>query len=95
MNSHLVAVEVCVEGGARERAQLQGLAVDEHGLERLNAQAVKSRRAIQENRMLLDHLGKDVPDLGMLLLHHLLRGLDGGDVSALLQLGADERLEEF
>src|SRR5262249_44179344 len=32
---------------------------------------------------------------GPLLLHHLLRGLDGGHVAALLELRVDERLEEL
>ena len=38
---------------------------------------------------------EDVPDLGALLLHHLLRALDGVDVAALFELVVDERLEEL
>ena len=47
------------------------------------------------HRVLPDDLVEDVPDLGALLLHHLLRGLDGGDVALLLELVVDERLEEL
>ena len=41
VHGHLVAVEVCVEGGAHERVQLDGLALDEHRLEGLDAQTVQ------------------------------------------------------
>ncbi len=73
VDRHLVAVEVGVERRADERVQLDGLALDEHRLERLDAEAVERRRAVQEHRVLADDLLEDVPDLGTLLLHHLLR----------------------
>src|SRR3954463_96255 len=56
---------------------------------------VQRRRAVQQHRMLADDLFEDVPDLGTLLLHHLLRRLDGVDVAALFQLVVDERLEQL
>jgi hypothetical protein len=40
MHGHLVAVEVCVERVADERVDLDRLALDEHGLERLDAEPV-------------------------------------------------------
>ena len=43
----------------------------------------------------LDDLFEDVPDLGTLLLDHLLGALDGGDVAALFELVVDERLEQL
>ncbi len=52
-------------------------------------------RTVQEHRVLADHLVEDVPHLGALLLHHLLRALDGVDVAALLELVVDERLEQL
>ena len=64
MNGHLVAVEVGVEGGADQRMDLDGLAFDEHRLEGLDAETVKRRRAVQENRMLLDDLFERVPHFG-------------------------------
>ena len=95
VHGHLIAVEVRVERGAGQRMQLDRLAVDQHRLEGLHAQAVQRRRAVEHHRMLLDHLREDVPDLRMLLLHHLLGGLDGGDVTALLELRVDEGLEQL
>ena len=52
VHGHLVAVEVGVEGGAHERMQLDGLALDEHRLEGLDAQAVQGRCAVQQHGML-------------------------------------------
>ena len=72
VHGHLVAVEVGVERRADERVQLDGLALDEDRLERLDAEAVQRRSAVQEHRVLLDHVLEDVPDLGALLLDHLL-----------------------
>ena len=46
MNGHLVAVEVRVERGADERVQLDGAALDQHRLKRLNTQTVQRRRAV-------------------------------------------------
>ena len=77
VDRHLVTVEVGVEGGADQRMQLDRLALDQHRLEGLDAQAVQRRRAVQQHRMLADHLFQDVPDLGPLLLDHALGGLDG------------------
>src|SRR5215217_6851199 len=55
VHRHLVAVEVRVEGGTDEWVDLDGLALHEHGLERLDAEAVERRRAVQEHRVLLHH----------------------------------------
>ena len=56
MDGHLVAVEVRVERVADERVDLDRLALDEHRLERLDAETVERRCAVQEHRMLGDHL---------------------------------------
>ena len=95
MHGHLVAVEVGVVGGADERVELDGLALDQDRLERLDAEAVQRGGAVQEHRVLVDHLVEDVPHLRPFLLHHLLRALDGGDEAALLELVVDERLEQL
>ena len=95
MNGHLVAVEVGVEGGADERMDLDRLAFDEHRLEGLDAEAVERRRAVQENRMLLDDLFERVPHFVGLQLDHLLGGLDRADQALLLETVVDERLEEL
>ena len=95
VHGHLVAVEVGVERRADQRVQLDRLALDQHRLERLDAEAVQRRRAVQENRVLLDDLFEDVPDLGPLLLDQLLGALDRGDEAALFELVVDERLEQL
>jgi hypothetical protein len=48
VHGHLVAVEVGVEGRADQRVKLDRLAFDQHGLERLDAEAVQRRRAVQQ-----------------------------------------------
>ena len=72
MHGHLVAVEVGIEGGADQRMQLDRLAFDQHGLERLDAKAMQRRRAVEQHRMFADHLFEDIPDLRLLLLDQLL-----------------------
>ncbi len=47
VDGHLVTVEVGVERGADQRVQLDGLALDQHRLERLDAQPVQGRRAVE------------------------------------------------
>ena len=89
MDRHLVAVEVGVERGADQRMDLQRLALDEHRLERLDAQAVQRRRAVEQYRMLLDDVFEDVPHLRATTLDHPLRGLD-----VLCQLEVDEPLHD-
>ncbi len=95
VHGHLVAVEVGVEGGADQRMDLDGLAFDEHGLKRLDAEAVEGRGAVEQDRVVLDDLFEDVPDDGLLHLDHLFGLLDGGAVAGLLEAVIDEGLEEL
>ena len=95
VHRHLVAVEVGVERRAHQRMQLDRLALDQHRLERLDAQAVQRRRAVEHHRVLADHLFEDVPHLGDFLLHQALGRLDGGGQAEQLQLVEDERLEQL
>src|SRR5690606_17904364 len=87
--------EVGVERGADQRMQLDRLALDQHRLERLDAEAMQGRSTVQQHRMLADHLFQDVPDLGLFPLDQLLGRLDGGGQALALQLGKDERLEQL
>ena len=95
VHGHLVAVEVGVERRADQRVDLDRLALDEHRLEGLDAEAVERGRAVQQHRVLADDLLQEVPHLGPLLLDHLLRGLDRRDQAFLLELVVDERLEQL
>ena len=75
--------------------QLDRLAFDQHRLERLNAEAMQRRRAIEHDRMFADHLVEDVPDLRLLLLDQLLGLLDGRRQALGVEARIDERLEQF
>ena len=79
VHGHLVAVEVGVERRADQRMDLDRLALDQHRLERLDAEAVQRRRAVQQHRMVADDLLERVPDLVLLALDHLLGRLDRAD----------------
>src|SRR3546814_19272343 len=50
VDGHLVAVEIGVERRADERVELDRLALDQHRLERLDAETVERRRARSEER---------------------------------------------
>ncbi len=95
VHGHLVAVEVGVEGGADQRVKLDRLAFDQHRLERLDAQAMQRRRAVEQHRMLADHLVEDVPNLRLLLLHELLGLLHRGGEALGVEARVDERLEQL
>ena len=95
MHGHLIAVEVGVERRADERMELNGLALDQHRLEGLNAEAMQRRGAIEQHRMLADHLIEDIPNLRLLLLDELLRLLHRGGVALGVEPRIDERLEQL
>ena len=95
MDRHLVAVEVGVERGADQRVELDRLAFDQLRLECLDAQAVERRRAVEQDRVLADHLFEDVPHLGLLALDHALGLLDGAGQALGVEARVDERLEQF
>ncbi len=95
VHGHLVAVEIGVERGADQRVELDRLALDQHRLERLDAQAVERRRAVEQHRMLADHLVEDVPDFLALLLDPLLGLLERHAEALGVEPGVDERLEQL
>ena len=95
MDSHLVAIEVGVEGRAVQGVQLQGAALHQHRLKGLDAQAVQGRRAVEHHGMVLDDLVQGVPHLGDALVHHALGGLDVVGGAILHQLLHDEGAEQL
>src|SRR5215204_1166221 len=95
VHRHLVAVEVRVEGGTDEWVDLDSLALHEHGLERLDAEAVERRRAVQEHRVLLDDVLQDVPNLGTEPFDHLLGAADVRRQGPINEDLHHERLEEL
>jgi hypothetical protein len=95
VHGHLVAVEVGVEGRADERMELDRLALDQDRLESLDAQAVQGRGAVEQHRMLADHLIEDIPDLRTLLLHELLGLLHRRREALGFEPAVDEGLEQL
>src|SRR5712692_8799996 len=95
VHGHLVAIKVSVERGADKRVDADGFAFDENRFERLNAETVKRRSAIEHYRMFADDVFEDVPNDGFLLLDHFLGLLDGGAVALGFELVIDEGLEEL
>ena len=95
VHGHLIAVEVCIECGADQRVNLDGLAFDQHRLKRLDTEAMERRRAVQQHGVILDDLFQDVPHDGLLQFDHFLGLLDGGAVAGLFEPVIDEGLEQF
>jgi len=90
-----LASEVGAERFAHERVDLDGVALDELGHERLDTKAVERRRSVEEHRVVLDDLLENVPHLGRDALDVALRALDVVGEAALDELSHDERLEEL
>jgi len=81
VNSHLVTVKVCVECRADQRMKLNSLAFNEDRLKRLNTQTVQGRSAVQQDRVLADHLVKDIPDFRLFLFNQFLGLFDRGGIA--------------
>ena len=92
---HLVAVKVGIERGTNERVELYRLALDQLRLKGLDAEAVECRRPVEQNRMLANHVFKDVPDDRFLVFNKLLRGLDRSRDAHGFELVKNERLEKL
>ena len=95
MNSHLVTIEIGVERSTSQWMQLDSLALNHLGLEGLNTQAVKRRSTVEQNRMTLHHMLKDIPDDGVLAVHYLLGTLHRLHDAALNEFTDDEWLVEL
>ena len=95
MHSHLVTVKVGVESRTNQWMQLDGLAFDQDGLKRLDAQTVQRRRTVQHDRVFFDHLFEDVPNHGCARFDFFLGSLDGGRNTHSFQARKDERLEQL
>src|SRR3954451_5746591 len=74
---------------------LDRLALHQHRLEGLDAQAVQRRRAVEQHRVLVDDLLEHVPHLRDHRVDHLLGRLDVLRLLALDELSHDERLEQL
>src|ERR1700753_4314630 len=72
-----------------------GFTFDECRFERLNAEGVQRRGAVEHDGMFANDVFENVPNDWILLLDHFLGLLDGGAVSLGFELVIDERLEEL
>src|SRR5579862_3068470 len=95
VDRHLVAVEIGIERRADQRMKLDRLAFDQHRLESLDAETMQGRRAVEQHRMLADHLVEDIPNLGLFLLDELLGLLHRSRQTLGVEPRIDERLEQF
>ena len=95
VDRHLVAVEVGVEGEADEGMDLDRRSLHQHRHEGLDPEPVQRRGAVQQHRVVLDHLFEHVPDLGAHALNDPLGALDVVREALLHQLAHDERLEQL
>ena len=95
MNSHLVAVKVCVETSARQRMQHNGITFNEHRLKCLHTHSVKRRSAVKQDGMLMNDFLENVPNLLVTPFDHSLGAFDGVGKSVLFELANDKRLVQL
>ncbi len=95
MDSHLVTIEVSIEGATYHRVEADSLPFDENRLERLNRQTMEGRCAVQEYVVVLDDFVEDFVGLFGLSIHHPTGGADVVGVFLGDELVDDKRLEEF
>ena len=95
VDSHLVTVEVRVEGGTGQRMELNSLTLDHLRLEGLDTETVKCRSTVQEDGMALHDVLEDIPYDGILAVYDLLSALNRLDDTALDELTDDEGLVEL
>ena len=75
VNSHLVTIEVSVEGCTCQWVQLNSLTFDHLRLESLDTKTVKSRSTVEHNRMTLHHILENIPDYWLTTINNLLGAL--------------------
>ena len=95
MNSHLVTVEVGIEGCTSQRMQLNGLTLDQNRLKCLDAQSVQCRCTVEHNRMLFDNILQHIPYFYLLAFYHLLGRFDIVCLTSGDKFFHNERLEEL
>src|SRR3989339_705166 len=95
MDGHLVAIEIRIEGCANKRMQTDGFAFNENGVEGLYPKTVKRWSSIEQHRMVLDDLLKDIPNLGAFFLNEFFRVFYRLNVAFLLKFPDNERLVQF
>src|SRR5690606_14314623 len=75
VNRHLVTVEVGVKRRTHQRVKLDSLTFDQHRLEGLDTKTVQRRSTVQQYRVTLEYVFKDIPNHRILAVDDLLRRL--------------------
>ena len=83
MACHLVTVEVGVVARTYERMQFDCTAFPEDRFKCLDTESVKCRSAVQENRVFLDNVAKDIPDFRSELVDFLAGSFQVDDDASL------------
>ena len=95
MHSHLVTIKVSVKGCTCEWVKLQRFALDELGLESLNAQTVKRWSTVQQHRVSFHDILENVPHHRLFRIHNLLGALHCLNHTSFNHLADDEWLVEL
>ncbi len=95
MDSHLVTVEVGIERRTCQRMELDSLTFDKLRLECLDTKSVKRRGTVQEYRMSLHNILKNIPNYRLTTVYNLLCALNSLHYSALNKLTDNKRLVKF
>ena len=95
VDSHLVTVEVGVEGRTCQRVKLDSLTLNQFRLEGLDTQTVQCRCTVEQHGMALHDILKDIPDDRLTTVDDLLSRLHCLHDTALDEFTDDERLVEF
>ena len=95
MNRHLVTVKIGVERGADQRVNLDGAAINEHGLKCLDAEAVEGRGPVQPDRSFFYHFFEYIIDFRLGSFHKSPGALDVRGESLHYQTVHDKGLEEL
>ena len=90
MNGHLVAVEVGIECSTCQWVELNSLAFDHLWLECLDTETVKCWSTVEQHRMTLHYIFKDVPNYRFLAVDNFLGALYCLHDTALNEFADDE-----
>ena len=95
MYSHLVAVKVCIKGGAYQGVKLNSAAVNKHWLKSLNTKTVKCGRAVKHHRTFFDNFFQDVINFAFCTFNKTAGAFNIGGQSLADKAAHDERFEKF
>src|SRR4051812_24143122 len=93
--SHLVTIKVSIECCTYQRVQLNCFTFNKLRLECLDTEPVQGRSTVEENRMSLQHVFKNIPNEWIFSVYNFLRALYSLYNTTLNHLADDKWFEEF